>query len=457
MRNDLRNPNEPIAPASSQFVSAASLRARLDWFNKLRWGAAFGVMAVVLIAGVGLKAPIEVRGLMLTGAVLLLLNTAYELRNRRFKAVDIAVELRLVKVQMVCDLLALTVLLNLSGGVENPLLFLYVIHVIIASLLFKGREIFQIAWLAIFLFTADVFGEYFGLLPHHHLPTAGEVAHELSFVLMTLGSFWLVILFCAYVGALIMKHNRSIKDELAARQAVLLAEDRAKTDFFRFVTHEIKSPVNTAQSGVETALELGGESMAPSVRDVLERAIGRLKQATKIIQDLADLTRGGVLKEENLTEVDFNDLVSAAVDDQRDLAARSSLAMNVLLPDPPIILTTIRNMAETIVANLVNNSIRYNREGGRVSVRLVDTGKRVRLVVEDQGIGIAEEEQDLIFDEFYRSTEARETSTLGTGLGLAIVRKFVEELGGTIEVDSTVGRGSTFTVTLPRKSRKRRR
>jgi len=457
VRNDLLNPNEPIAPESSQFVSAASLRQRLDWFNKLRWGAAVGVLAVVLIVGVGLKAPIEVRGLLLTGAVLLFLNTAYALRSRRYKAVHIAIELRLVKVQMVCDLIVLTVLLNLSGGIENPLLFLYIIHVIIASLLFKGREIFQIAWLVIFLFTAEVFGEFFHLLPHHHLPTAGEVAHELPFILMTLGSFWLVILFSAYVGALIMKHNRTIKNELVARQAVLLAEDRAKTDFFRFVTHEIKSPVNTAQSGVETALELGGESLAPSVRDVLQRAVSRLKQATKIVRDLADLTRGGVLKEENLTQVDFNDLVSATIDNQRDLAERSGLEINVLLPDPPIILTTIRTMAETVVANLVNNAIRYNRQGGRVSVRLVDTGKRVRLVVEDHGIGIEENEHGLIFEEFYRSTAARETSNLGTGLGLPIVRKFVEELGGTIEVDSKVGRGSTFTVTLPRKSRKRRR
>jgi len=457
VRCDLRNPNEPIAPGSSQFVSAASLRERLDWFNKLRWGAALGVLAVVLIAGVGLKAPIEVRGLLLTGVMLLLLNTAYVLRGRRFKAVDIDIELRLVKVQMVCDLVTLTVLLNLSGGVENPLLFLYVIHVIIASLLFKGREIFQIAWLAIFLFTAEVFGEYFGLLTHHHLPIAGEVAHELPFILMTLGSFWLVILFCAYVGAMIMKHNRSIKDELVVHQGVLLAEDRAKTDFFRFVTHEIKSPVNTAQSGVETALELGGETMAPSVRDVLERAVSRLKQATKIVQDLADLTRGGVLKEGNLAEVDFNDLVATIVDNQRDLAARSGLEINVLLSDPPILLSTIRTMAETIVANLVNNAIRYSQDGGRVSVRVVDTGKRVRLVVEDEGIGIDENEQDLIFDEFYRSSAAREASNLGTGLGLPIVRKFVEELGGTIEVESRAGCGSTFTVTLPRKSRKRRR
>ena len=278
MRYDLRNPNESIAPGSSQFVSAASLRERLDWFNKLRWGAAAGVLVVVLIVGVVLKVPIEVRGLLMTGVLLLLLNTAYVLRSRRFKAVDIAIELRLVKVQMVCDLVALTVLLNFSGGVENPLLFLYIIHVIIASLLFKGREIFQIAWLAIFLFTAEVFGEYFGLLPHHHLPTAGEMAHELPFILMTLGSFWLVILFCAYVGALIMKHNRTIKDELVLHQGRLVSQDKAKSDFFRFVTHEIKSPVNTAQSAVEIALELGGSDLGHKVEDMLHRALATLNR-----------------------------------------------------------------------------------------------------------------------------------------------------------------------------------
>jgi signal transduction histidine kinase len=369
---------------------------------------------------------------------------------------DIKAEILLLKLQMVGDLVVLTILLNLSGGIENPLIFSYVIHVIIASLLFKGREIFQIAWLAIFLFTADVVGEYFGILPHHHLPTAGEVAHELPFILMTLGSFWLVILFSAYVGALIMRHNRAIKDELVARQSVLLEEDRAKTDFFRFVTHEIKSPVNTAQSGVETALEVGGDDLAPSVRDVLERAVKRLGQATVIIRDLAHLTRGGFLKEEDLTVVDVNRLVTEIMDAQRELAEKAGLQVSVVLPDPRLSLTTVRSMMETIVTNLVSNGIRYNREGGRLSVRLVDTGKRVRLVVEDEGIGVPAEDRDKIFDEFYRTSEAREKSLLGTGLGLPIVKKFVEELGGVIELESAEGQGSTFTVVLPREPRKKR-
>ncbi len=454
MRYDLRNPNEPIAPGSSHFVSAASLRERLDWFNKLRWAAAVGVLVVVLVAGVGLKAAIEVRGLLLTGVVLLLLNTAYVLRGRRYAAVDIAIELRLVKVQMVCDLIALTVLLNLSGGIENPLLFVYIIHVFIASLLFKGREIFQIAWLAIFLFTAEVFGEYFGLLPHHHLPTASEVAHELPFILMTLGSFWFTILFCAYVGAMIMKHNRAIKDELVVRQGKLVAQDNAKSDFFRFVTHEIKSPVNTAQSAVETALELGGPDLGHKVEDMLHRAVVRLEQATRIIRDLAALTRGSFLKAENLHEVDLNQLVERVVDGQREIASQGKVDIRLMLPEHKVLIKSINDMVETIIANLVSNAVRYSRESGRVSVRIVDTGRRVRIVVEDDGIGIAADELDQIFDEFYRSPSAREKSNLGTGLGLSIVKKFVEGLGGHIEVQSTPGSGSTFTVILPRQTKK---
>ena len=123
----------------------------------------------------------------------------------------------------------------------------------------------------------------------------------------------------------------------------------------------------------------------------------------------------------------------------------------MLLPDPPVTLTTIRPMVETIVTNLVNNAIRYNRDGGRVSVRLVDTGKLVRLAVEDEGIGIPADEQAQIFDEFYRTPTAREKSNLGTGLGLADRQ---EVRGGTGR-DHRTGKhrgnqGSTFTVVLPR-------
>jgi len=213
---------ELIAPGSSQFVSAASLRQRLDWLNRLRWAAVAVVAGAVLIAGMWLGLPLPMRGLVISAAGLLVLNSLYVLRNRRWAPTNIRSEIRFVKVQMVGDLLILTELLNLTGGLENPFFFIYVIHVILASLLFKGREIYQIAGLAIVLFTGEVMGEYFDVLPHHHLLSASDLTHELPFILTGLGAFWLVMLTCAYLGASIMKHNRAIKDELVERQTELV-------------------------------------------------------------------------------------------------------------------------------------------------------------------------------------------------------------------------------------------
>ena len=440
-----------IPAESSQFVSAASLRVRLDWFNKLRWAAAGATLAAVLVgSAVGLDLPLS--ALLVTVGVLLGLNAGYVARNRRVPPADIRAEIRLVKQQMTGDLILLTVILNLTGGVENPLLYAYVIHVIIAALLFKGREIFAIAWLAIGLFTAEVLGEYLGLVPHHHLLGLSALTHELPFVLVTLATFWTVLLFSAYMGAVIMRHNRAIKDELVERQRRLVEADRAKLDFYRYVTHEVKSPIATAQSAVETALELGGDALPDKVDELLARAVGRLEQATAIVRNLADLTRGGLLAPEHLRPLNVTALVGGIVDDLRDLAARDGQAVEFTAPDAPVVMTTSESMLGKVVTNLLNNAVRYNREGGTVRVGLADEGGQVRLAVADEGIGVAPGDRERIFDEFYRSPAAQAKSNLGTGLGLPIVRRFVTDLGGAVAVESRPGEGSVFTVTLPRRS-----
>jgi len=436
-------------------VSAASLRRRLDWFNKLRWGAALGVLLAVLVVGTAFDEPIEVRPLLLTAGVLLLMNLAYVLRSRATPPTSIKAEILLMKLQMVGDLVVLTILLNLSGGIENPLIFSYVIHVIIASLLFKGREIFQIAWLAIILFTAMVAGEHVGWLPHHHLPMMSEATHEISFIVLHLVSFWLVILFTAYIGALIMRHNRAIKDELVARQQDLIETDRAKTDFFRYVTHEVKSPISTAQSALETARMIGEGAVPAKMNDMLDRAGRRLEQATAMVKDLADLTRGGGLKQENLQDVNVNGLIQRVAERFEDEAALRGITIDLVLPADPVMMTTSPVRVEGIASNVVGNAVRYCRDGGEISVQLTDAGGFVHLVVEDEGIGIAPEEHERIFEEFYRTEAAREATALGTGLGLAIVKKYVEDLGGRIELNSEPGAGATFTVILPRRSQAR--
>jgi signal transduction histidine kinase len=442
--------SDKIPPASTLFVSTASLRHRLDWFNKLRWGALAVVSLAVIVVDTVVAQTLPMPPILVTVGMLGLLNALYVWRNRRVAPVSITDELRLVKLQMLGDLVALTVLLNLTGGVENPLLFVYMVHVIIGALLFKGRDIYLVAAVAIALFTAEVLGEYWGLLPHHHLLGASAMTHELPYILVTLSSFWLVLLVSAYMGAAIMKHNRAIRDDLVERQRQLMAADEAKMEFFRFVTHEVKSPVNTAQSAVELAVDLGGDGLPPRVRDMLDRAVARLEQATEIVKDLADFTRGGLNRAEQRTDVDLSALVTETVDQHREAAARTDQAWDLELPATPVHMVTDRGMVGKIVTNLVSNAVRYNRAGGRLRVSLEDHPESVAFQVADEGIGIAPEDQERIFEEFYRTAAAQKQTTLGTGLGLPIVRRFVTGLGGAVQVTSRPGEGATFRVVLPR-------
>lgn len=440
-------------PSSSLFVTADSLRVRLDWFNKLRWVAAAVAAVAVLVVDLLAVHPLPLRSLLGMTGVLLVLNLLYVLRNRRVPPASIGAEILVVKLQMAGDLVVLTVLLHLTGGVENPLLFVYVVHVIIAALLFKGREIFTIAALAIFLFTAAVMGEYFGLLPHHHLLSASEMTHELPYILVTLASFWLVLLSSAWMGASIMKHNRAIRNDLVDRQRELVRADEAKMDFFRYVTHEVKSPVSTAQSAVETARELGGAAMSATVADLLDRAVARLGQANEIVRDLADLTSGGLGRSGALQTLDLSELTTAVVRQHKELAERRDQEIDVVMPDLPVVVTSSRSMVEKILTNLVGNAVRYNRDGGRVTVRLEDLDESVRLEVQDEGIGIEPGDRERIFEEFFRSPAAQQMTNLGTGLGLPIVKRFIADLGGRIQVTSTPGEGASFRVELPRSRR----
>ncbi|MBK6733784.1 MAG: HAMP domain-containing histidine kinase [bacterium] len=442
-------PDQTLTPEASLFVSATSLRHRLDWFNRLRWGAVVVLVAAVTVLGSVTIIPLPVGPMLAVAGTLALMNLGYVARNRLFAARAVRTEIRIVKLEMACDLLLLTFVLNLTGGVENPFLYVYVLHVVIAALLFKGREIFQITWLAIALFTAEVLGEHLGWLPHHHLLGASTMTHETRYIVAVLISFWFVMLSGAFVSGSIMRHNRAIRDELVARQRELLEADKATLEFFRFVTHEVKSPVNTARSAIEATLELHCDGLDPGARDLLDRAQKRLDQATEIVKDLADLTRTGVLRHEPPTNVDLAAVAARMLDEQRELAGITGQRLELKAPDGGVTVTTSEGAVAKILGNLVNNAVRYNRAGGPVTVTVTPLADGARLEVVDEGIGIAPGEQARVFDEFYRTAAAQQRSSLGTGLGLPIVHRLVHELGGAVVLHSVPDQGTTVTVDLP--------
>src|SRR5262249_23122928 len=123
------------------------------------------------------------------------------------------------------------------------------------------------------------------------------------------------------------------------------------------------------------------------------------------------------------------------------------ITLQAVLPsDLPAIEADERKVKQ-VLYNLLSNAVKFTPDGGRIEVRVTREGEQVRIAVADTGIGIASEDQDKIFEEFRQ--DGRERSREGTGLGLTLTRRIVELHGGTIRVESTPGKGSTFSFTLP--------
>jgi two-component system sensor histidine kinase SenX3 len=222
--------------------------------------------------------------------------------------------------------------------------------------------------------------------------------------------------------------------------------DKVRTDFVANVSHELKTPVGALALLAET---LADEDDLETVRRVAERMVGEAHRVARTIDDLMELSRIELGEEPVCVPVDMRDVVDAAVERVRSLAATRQIALTAL--DVPVDLRVVGDRRQLVSAlgNLVENAVKYSEAGGTVQVRVLVEGDHVELMVADQGIGIPAADHGRIFERFYRVDKARGRDTGGTGLGLAIVRHVATNHHGEVLVSSQEGEGSTFVMRLP--------
>jgi two-component system phosphate regulon sensor histidine kinase PhoR len=221
-----------------------------------------------------------------------------------------------------------------------------------------------------------------------------------------------------------------------------------RRDFVTHASHELKTPI-TAIRGFAEMLAEGGVPAADQPR-VLEIVRSHVERLERLVEDLLELARAE--SDEPRLEPRPLDLVALARSALEGLEGRlvsQQLRAELVdggagraLADPGAL--------EQVLANLLDNALKYTEPGGRVSVRVADDGEYVRLSVADTGIGIPETDRVRIFERFYRVDKARSRALGGTGLGLAIVKHLVQAMHGEVSVESVPGAGSTFHVRLPR-------
>ncbi|PPL19761.1 MULTISPECIES: sensor histidine kinase [Microterricola] len=242
---------------------------------------------------------------------------------------------------------------------------------------------------------------------------------------------------------------------LGTRFVLLLADDRTEShrlddvrrDFVANVSHELKTPIASVGLLAE-ALDAAADEPA-QVRRFANRLSSESTRLARLTQEIIELSR--LQSQDAVAEahpVDIDAVVATAVEQNRVIAEGNDIEIALGKRSGAQVLGD-ESLLVTAVNNLVANAVNYSPPGSRVGVGVKTGAGTVEIVVTDQGVGIPEEDQDRVFERFFRVDQARARNTGGTGLGLAIVKHAVQNHGGDIRVWSQPGLGSSFTIRLP--------
>ena len=216
------------------------------------------------------------------------------------------------------------------------------------------------------------------------------------------------------------------------------------------LVHEMRSPLAAIQSCLDIVLQ----GYAVGNPELMDKMVSTARnRAAAMLDQVSDFLRLGAVRyaefKGKIQPVQLLDIVHRLIPEMRVRARWRGVDLAFEMPDClPCVLGTYEDM-EHLLSNLISNAIKYTQHGGQVTFRLWTADDEVLGAIQDTGIGIALEDLPRIFDEFYRSRNARQMDAHGTGLGLSIAKRVVEMYGGGLKVQSQVGKGSIFTFAFP--------
>lgn len=430
------------------FYNVEDLRARLGWHINLRWIAIIGVLSSIPVSREMFIYNISYNSIVNITAAMLVINLTYFFLYRYLPLINEIYEIIYAEIQVITDLIILSFLIHYSGGIDNPFYSLYLVPTILSGIIFPGKLIpFLNALISALLLSFWTLAEYNGITDRYMLEP-GDVS--LSRLITSLSAFYLVNFVGIYIIYNFMQRYRLLKSVIDDKNAQLekSIEDRNKA--YRFAAHEMKAPLTAIKSTLDVVRDIYGNSLAAEANDMLGRAEKRTSQALDMIKELIVITQYNLGVESiRFEKVDFTCWLKDTIELQSAYAKMKSISLQ--FQDIPKHREVEIDKAglEHIVSNLVNNAIRYTQNGGCVTVEPFIKSDSFGFSVKDTGIGIAEDEIDKIFNEFFRTKQARQMEKFGTGLGLNMVSQIVKRNGGTVKVNSKPGAGSNFTVMIP--------
>ena len=461
--------DEPKKKKDTVLPRHLELERRIGWLVRLRWVAIVGMALTPDM--VRLVAHVEVSRLWVwavaLGMALFNLGCSFCRRTRLDRA-DAEERIKwatfLAILQSGVDLLALTILLHVSGGVQNPFVMYYIFHVIISAILLTKRACWAVTAGGAALVVLEVLLHDSGIWPRT-FPEGWEaifgppwgLAGDLAVAFVVVSTMAVSAALATSIMEQLRRRTEAIlqlQDDLEERNRSLAEAyeklqrlTRMKDRFLGIATHDIKAPLAAVEGYLQALSDGTVDPCSERGKKWIERSKVRLEAMRRLVTDLLDISKiesGQVLSEK--TSVDVLALAREAVETFRVQAEAKGLSLQLVAPDRLPSVCGSEDRLRQVIENLLSNAIKFTDEGG-VTVEVSRDKTWLVLKVSDTGVGIPEEDLPHVFDDFYRAKSGKKKE--GTGLGLAIVHRLVQAHGGTISVESTLGKGTTFTVRLP--------
>ena len=358
--------------------------------------------------------------------------------------------LELGGLNIAADMALLTGGIHLTGGPLSPLFVAYVIEICVLALLTNRGVTVLLASFAFVCHTTAMLLTHFGVLVQHPPPAATvepfggvQIALAIGFAAFVLGA---TTLFTTTLARELEDKRRALE----RRTQELVEAGQQKSHFLANVTHELRTPLHGI-GGLVDLLEAGIYGpLNEQQREAHESIRESGRSLLRMVDDLLTLSRADAARLElRVVPVEVDELVERVVASVRWMIGKKRLTIDVAMT-PHLGLSSDRGRIAQILVNLLANAVKFTDEGGAITLRArPGSDGAVIFEVEDTGIGIPEHELPRIFEPFRQVDGGDERAFGGVGLGLSLVRRLVDLLGGVLEVESRVGEGSIFRVTLP--------
>jgi len=473
--------NNPYDEEHQYTPEEAALLMRRRILIRLKWFAILGVIIATLVASQVFHIAFPTLPVYTICAAMAIYNLflMYQVRSLRAEKPGLIIQKSRTYgyVNIFFDMVALTVILHFTGGIENPFIFYFVFHIIIASVIHHYRTVYMLATSALLMIALLVGLEYAGAIPHVNLAgfAPPTLYQDVPYIIAVLTALATILYATTYMSTAISgelrKRQREVVElrerlieektgelELASREVAKLEEEKSR--FLRFLgiaAHDMKAPLTAIQGFIWVMLGGFSGELTDKQRNMLERSSRRINELLNLISDLLDIPRietGQIVSE--MKEVSLRQIIKSCCDDLREQAKEKGVKLKVELPEG---LPKVRGSSprlQQVITNLVSNAINYTPEGV-VTVRVTERSNDIQVEIMDTGIGIPPEDLPHVFDDFFRASNVE---VKGTGLGLSIARRIVEAHGGSIWVESPCpgsNTGSKFTFTLPKTGKAERR